>query len=80
MSLRRFFESTMDLFVSWANSSVGTQSCPNPPGRSAERSDLNRSWYVRVLDSTSVLLRIPGPALHGQNLQTKKVVGSLVSS
>ena len=39
-------------FVSWANSSVGTQSCPTPPGRSAGRSDPTRPWYGRVLDST----------------------------
>ena len=38
--------------VSWANSSVGTQSCPIPPGRSAGRPDPTRPWYVRVLDST----------------------------
>ena len=39
-------------FVSWANNSVGTQSCPTSPGRSAGRSDPTRPWYVRVLDST----------------------------
>ena len=41
-------------FVSWANSSVGTQSCPTPPGRSAGRSDPTRPWYVRDLDSTGL--------------------------
>ena len=40
-------------FVSWAISSVGTQSCPPPPGRSAGRPDPNRPWYVRVLVSTN---------------------------
>ena len=39
-------------FVSWANSFVGAQSCPTPPGRSAGRADPTRPWYVRVLDST----------------------------
>ena len=39
-------------FVSWANSSVGTQSCPTPPGGSAGRPDQTRPLYVRVLDST----------------------------
>ena len=39
-------------FVSWANNSVGTKSCPTSPGRSAGRSDPTRPWYVRVLDST----------------------------
>ena len=39
-------------FVSWAKNTVGTQSCPTPPGRSARRSDPTRLWYVRVLDST----------------------------
>ena len=38
-------------FVSWPNSSVGTQSCPNSPGRSAGRSDPTCPWYVRVWDS-----------------------------
>ena len=36
----------------WANSSVGTQSCPTPRGRPAVRLDPTRPWYVRVLDST----------------------------
>ena len=40
-------------FVSQANSSVGTQSCATPPGRSAGLPDPTRPWYVRVLDSTS---------------------------
>ena len=39
--------------VSWANSSVGIQSCPTPPRRPAARPDPTRPWYVRVLDSTS---------------------------
>ena len=39
-------------FVSWANNSVGTQSCPTPPGRSAVRPDPTQPLYVRVLDST----------------------------
>ena len=39
-------------FVSWAHSSVGTQSCPTPTGRSGRLSDLTRPRYVRVLDST----------------------------
>ena len=38
--------------VLWANSSVGTQSCPTPRGRPAGRPDSTRPWYVRVLDST----------------------------
>ena len=38
--------------VSWANSSVGIQSCPTPPGHPAVRSVPTRQWYVRVLDST----------------------------
>ena len=38
--------------VSWPNKSIGTQSCPTPPGRSAGRPDPTRPWYVRVLDST----------------------------
>ena len=45
-------------FVSWANNSVGTQSCLTPLGRSAERSDPTRPWYVRVLDSTSERLNL----------------------
>ena len=40
-------------FVSWANNSVGTKSCPTPLGRPAGRSDPTRPWYVRVLGSTS---------------------------
>ena len=42
--------------VSWANSFVGTQSCPTPPGRSAGRPDPTRPWYVRVLDSTNIFI------------------------
>ena len=38
--------------VSWANSSVGIQSCPTPPRHPAVRSVPTRQWYVRVLDST----------------------------
>ena len=38
--------------VSWANSSVGIQSCPTPPRHPAVRPDATRLWYVRVLDST----------------------------
>ena len=38
-------------FVSWANSFVGTQSCPTPPDRFAGRADSTRPWYVRVLNS-----------------------------
>ena len=41
-------------FFSWADSSVGTQSCPTLPGRSAGRPDPTRAWYVRVLDSTGL--------------------------
>ena len=44
--------------VSWANNSVGTQSCPTPPGRPAERPDPTRPWYVRVLDSTSIFMYV----------------------
>ena len=40
--------------VSWANNSVGTQSCPTPPGRPAGRPDPTRPWYVQVLDSTGL--------------------------
>ena len=40
--------------ISWANSSVGIQSCPTPPRHPAVRPDPNRPWYVRVLDSTSL--------------------------
>ena len=39
-------------FVSLANNSVGTKSCPIPPGRSARRFDPTCPWYVQVLDST----------------------------
>ena len=39
--------------VSWANSSVGTQSCPTPPRRPAVRPDPTRPWYVWVMDSTN---------------------------
>ena len=45
-------------FVSWENSSVGTQSCPTPPGRFAGRFDLTRPWYVRVWDSTGPSLNV----------------------
>ena len=38
--------------VSWANSSVGIQSCPTPPRHPAVRSVPTRQRYVRVLDST----------------------------
>ena len=38
--------------VSWANNSVGIQSCPTPPRHPAVRSVPTRQWYVRVLDST----------------------------
>ena len=41
------------MLVSWANSSVGIQSCPTPPHRPAVRPDPTRPWYVRILDSTS---------------------------
>ena len=41
--------------VSWANRSVGVQSCPTPPRRPAVRPDPTRPWYVRVLDSTNIL-------------------------
>ena len=34
--------------VSWANCSVGVQSCPTTPRRSAVRLDPTRLWYVRV--------------------------------
>ena len=44
--------------ISLANGSVGRQSCPTPPGRSAGRPDPTRPWYVRVLDSTGFLNRI----------------------
>ena len=39
--------------VSWANCSVGVQSCPAPPRRPAVCPDPTRPCYVRVLDSTS---------------------------
>ena len=61
--------------VSWANSSVGIQSCPTPPRRPAVRSDPTRPWYVRVLES-----QITGHALHEKGLQRQKGVGPLVSS
>ena len=38
--------------VSWANCSVGVQSCPTPPRRPAARPDPTRPWYVWALDST----------------------------
>ena len=38
--------------ASWANSSVGIQSCPTSPRRPAVRPDPTRPWYVRVSDST----------------------------
>ena len=38
----------------WANCSVGVQSCPTPPRHRAVRPDPNRSWYVRILDSTNI--------------------------
>ena len=41
--------------VSWANSFVGTQSCPTPPRHPAVCPDPTRPRYVRVLDSTSML-------------------------
>ena len=52
-------------FVSRTNSSVGTQSYPTPPGRSAGLLDLTRPWYVRVLDSTGriSLVRASGETL-----------------
>ena len=54
-------------FVSLANNFVGTQSCPNPLGRSAGRPDPTRPWYVRVLDSTDLhrisLVRASGETL-----------------
>ena len=40
--------------VSWANSSVGIQSCPIPPRRSAVRPEPTRPWYVPVLESTGI--------------------------
>ena len=43
-------------FVSRANSSVGTQSCATPPGRSAGLPEPTRPLYVRVLDSTGAIL------------------------
>ena len=45
--------------VSWANSSVGIQSCPTPPRHAAVRSVPTRQWYVRV----------PGHALHEKGFQ-----------
>ena len=45
-------------FVSRANSSVGTQSCATPPGRSAGLPDPTRPWYVRVLGSTGRFCQI----------------------
>ena len=38
--------------LSWANCSVGVESCPTPLRRPAVRPDPTRPWYVRVLDST----------------------------
>ena len=57
-------------FVSWANNSVGTQSCPNPPGRSAGRSEPTRPWYVRVLDWTG-LHRIAVDRASGETLKLR---------
>ena len=51
-------------FVLWANNYVGTQPCPTPPGRSAERSDPTRPargvdgfWVRQVLGSTTDMLQ-----------------------
>ena len=71
--------------VSWANNSVGIQSCPTPPRHSAVRPDPTRPWYVWVLDSTSftvsyILIRTPGHALLEKGLQRQKGAGPLVSS
>ena len=41
-------------FVFWANSSIGMQSCPTPPGRCAGRPDLTCPWYVRFFGSTGL--------------------------
>ena len=57
--------------VSWANSSVGTLSCPTSLGRPAGRLDPTRPWYVRVF---------PGHTLHEKGLQRQEGVGPLVSS
>ena len=43
-------------FVSWANNSVGKQSCPTSTGRSAGRSDPNSSIGGRILQ---ILLKWP---------------------
>ena len=51
--------------VSWANSSVGTQSCSTPPRHAAVRPDPTRPWYVRVLDSTSKFSASRPPSNHG---------------
>ena len=48
-------------FVSWENNSVGAQSCPIPPGRSARRSNPTCQWYVCFFGSTNVFSR---KALH----------------
>ena len=46
------------------NNSVGTQSCPTSPGRSAGRPEMTGPWYVRFLDSTSLQSRpLPGELL-----------------
>ena len=62
-------------FASWANSSVGTQSCPTLPGRSAGRPDPTRPWYVRVLDSTN---RISLVCASGETF-TRRVLAALGS-
>ena len=46
--------------VSWADCSVGVRILTDPappPRRSAVRSNPTRPWYVRVLDSTGLVLR-----------------------
>ena len=42
--------------VSWADGPVGVPCCPSPPRPAVRHPDPTRPWYVRVLDSTNVLL------------------------
>ena len=61
-----FFGRVCRTFVPWANSSVGTQSCPTLLGRCAGRPDPTCPWFFRLLDLTGLwqqhgvpLCRIP---------------------
>ena len=65
--------------VSCANSSVGTQSCPTPPGRPAGRRDPTRLWYVRVWDSTGWTRQVtngPSPIVESKTRKYNGRVGS----